>query len=467
MRAIGRTLLLIIVVTGLAGGIAYFLGGRQSGPRLEIRSPARLIGQSGTLELVAEAPGARFSDLRVVLEQEGLFETLFSLDAAGASGEIGNEAPDRLLISRPLGKKAVPSLKAGPARLTATASRPVFFGFRNVATVATQDLEVRLDPPRVAVVSLHHFVNHGGAEFVVYRVTPPEAVSGVRVAEAEYRGFPGSSSGLTDPELHVAFFALAHDQDLNSSISLFARDEGGNESTTPLDRRVFAKPFAKSRLELDQRFLERVVPAIAQNTPALDVSTSAPDALLARFLKINGDLRRQNTETIRAVAEKTRPEMLWTEAFSQLGSSAVQSRFADYRTYFYGGKEVDRQVHLGFDLASTAQAPVHASNRGIVVSAGFLGIYGNCVIIDHGLSVQSLYGHLSSMHVKAGDTIEKGQEIGRTGTTGLAGGDHLHFTMLVGGTAVNPIEWWDPHWLEDRVLRKLREAGAAIPQRTR
>lgn len=151
--------------------------------------------------------------------------------------------------------------------------------------------------------------------------------------------------------------------------------------------------------------------------------------------------------------------MLWTEAFTQMGNSQVESRFADRRTYFFDDKEIDKQVHLGFDLASVQQAPVHASNAGIVIHADFLGIYGNCVILDHGLGVQSLYAHLSSIGVKVGDSVTKGQELGRTGSTGLAGGDHLHFTMLMQGTPVKPVEWWDQNWLQDRVNRKITEAG--------
>ena len=81
------------------------------------------------------------------------------------------------------------------------------------------------------------------------------------------------------------------------------------------------------------------------------------------------------------------------------------------------------------------------------------------MIVDHGLWVQSLYGHLSSIDVKAGDTVEKEQQLGRSGMTGMAGGDHLHFTMLINGHMVNPVEWWDGHLIEDRILRKLRAAG--------
>ena len=125
-----------------------------------------------------------------------------------------------------------------------------------------------------------------------------------------------------------------------------------------------------------------------------------------------------------------------------------------------------RMPPTGTDEGIRAAGEIRAKhpNTGVVVHADFLGIYGNCVIIDHGLGVQSLYAHLSSIGVKVGDAVKKGQEIGRTGSTGLAGGDHLHFTMLLQGTPVNPVEWWDQHWLQDRVNRKITEAGGRAPQ---
>jgi hypothetical protein len=462
MRKLVRLLLWLIVLAGIGAGIAYFIAGRLPGPTIEVRSPGRLVGQNAVLDFSIEAPGGRFTAVDAGIEQDGFRESVFTIDQSGASGGVQPETADRMRIVEQIGKKALPALKPGPARITLSASRPVLFGYRQATTVVTKDVEVRLDPPRLAVVSLHHFVNHGGAEFVVYRVTPPDARSAVRVGQLEYPGFPGTGSGLADPGLHAAFFALSYDQDVNTPIQLVARDEAGNEATTPLDHRVFPKSFVKSRIEVDQRFLDRVVPAIRDNTPGLAISTSTADDLLSGFLTINGELRQQNNSTIAGLALGTRPEMLWSGAFTQLGNTAVESRFADYRTYFFRGKEIDRQVHLGFDLASTAQAPVVAANRGAVAYANFLGIYGNCVVIDHGLGVQSLYGHLSSMAVKEGDIVEKGHELGRTGITGLAGGDHLHFTMLVNGIAVNPVEWWDPHWMEDRVYRKIREAGGSV-----
>jgi murein DD-endopeptidase MepM/ murein hydrolase activator NlpD len=281
--------------------------------------------------------------------------------------------------------------------------------------------------------------------------------SGVRVGNIEYRGYPASGIGITsDPALRVAFFALLFDQDLNTDFRVFARDPAGNEAFAELDHQVFAKPYSKSRIEVDDRFIGRVVPAIASHSPQEQIPT---DDLLSGFLKINGDLRRKNNQYVTDLAKNSPPEMLFKGAFQQLGNSQVEARFADTRTYIYKGKEIDRQVHLGFDLAVTANVPVVAAERGVVVHASDLGIYGNCVIIDHGLGVQSLYGHLSSIGVKVGDKIEKAAEIGRSGMTGLAGGDHLHFTMLVGGQQVTPVDWWSTQWFEDRVHRKIVAAG--------
>jgi murein DD-endopeptidase MepM/ murein hydrolase activator NlpD len=460
MRFLVRAVLLLLVVGAFVLGGAYLYAGTLPGPAIEIRSPEKYVGQTTQLEFSVDTPQGQFTAVEATLEQDGQVTTIFSTDPGQQPAGEMKQAAERMFVIRPIGKQAVPALKAGAARVTITATRPVFYGIRTARATVTRDLEVRLEPPRVGVVSLHHFVNHGGPEFVVFRATPPDVAAGVRVADVEYPAFAGSAVGIADPTVRVAFFVLGYDQDRDANISVFARDVAGNQATSHVEHRVFPKPFAKSRIEINDAFLQRVVPAIAQNTSGANIDTAD---LVKGFLAINRDLRQQNNRTIAELAAKTRPEMMWREAFSQLGNTSIESRFADYRTYFHNGNEIDRQVHLGFDLASLQQAPVTASNRGVVVFANYLGIYGNCVIIDHGLGVQSLYAHLSTIEVKEGQPVDKGHTLGRTGATGLAGGDHLHFTMLVNGVAFNPVEMWDPHWMEDRVFRKIREAGGQAP----
>jgi murein DD-endopeptidase MepM/ murein hydrolase activator NlpD len=443
----------------LAGGAVYLVAGRGAPPSLRIDKPGRLVGQQGTLEVSAEAPGARFTTLAITLEQSGRSMPLFSLQTPGdpTANGLTQIDPTHVRISRPLGKASIPELQPGAARIVVQASRPSIFKLRTLSSTVSKDIQVVLEPPRLSVVSTHHYVNRGGSEMVVYKA-PRGVSSGVRVGEYEYPGFPASGAGLTaDAELNVAFFALLYDQDLRTPIAAFARDEAGNETKVSFVDDVFDKPQKHSRIEIDDKFLNRVVPEILSHSPDAKMAAPAEGSdMLPGFLKVNGDLRRLNSEQIAALARKTSPSRLWSGPFVQLGNSQVEASFADHRTYFYKGKEIDQQVHLGFDLAVTANVAVVAANAGTVMNASWLGIYGNCVILDHGMGVQSLYGHLSSFDVKVGDTVKKGQTIGRSGETGLAGGDHLHFTMLVNGRMVNPVEWWDPHWIEDRVDRKLK-----------
>ena len=450
LRALG--VLVLIVILGCA--VAYVVAGRGAPPGITITKPERFVGQTGAVEVTATAPNANFTALTIALEQNGKTIALYS-NAMNQQAEVTRVDRNQLRIMRPIGKQSIPELQSGAARIVVTATRPSFLNLRQLTSSATKDFQVRLERPRIAVVSTHHYVNHGGSEMVVYRATPADVQSGVRVGSAEYPGF-----ALSSGDLRAAFFALSWDQDLNAPIAAFARDEAGNESKATFVDNVFEKPQRKSRIELDDKFLNRVVPEIAEHAPELELAPlSEGSDMLPAFLKENGELRRLNAEQIAALAKKTSPTRLWEGPFVQLGNSKVEASFADHRTYFYKGKEVDQQVHLGFDLAVTEHVPVVAANGGGVVYADWLGIYGNCVVVDHGMGVQSLYGHLMSFDVKAGDKVTRGQQIGRSDSTGLAGGDHLHFTMLVDGRMVNPVEWWDPHWIADRVDRKLREAG--------
>ena len=451
----------LVLIVLLAAGGAWVVAGRMAPPSIAIEKPEKFVGTSTPLQITITVPDApAMKPIRAVFEQNGKQTPLFSLDAPGKA-QITQDGTDKVRITQEIGKETVPGLQSGAAKIIVTAGRPVLRGMRALQSTATRDVQVRLERPRVSVISTHHYVNLGGTELVVYRATPDDVESGVVVGETEYPGYPAAGATvdgvkITDPAIRVAFFALLYDQDVNTPMRVYARDPAGNTARADFDHRTFPKPFKKSRIPLDDKFLDRVVPAILEGTTEVKPEGDT----LAKFLVINGELRKKNAEKIASFAKQTSPEMLWRGiVFHPFTNSAVESAFADHRTYIYNGKEVDQQVHLGFDLASLAGNPVVAANRGKVLFADELGIYGNCVIIDHGMGVQSLYAHLSSIEVKAGQDVDKEQALGRSGMTGLAGGDHLHFTMLVNGHMVNPVEWWDMHWIEDRILRKLKAAG--------
>jgi murein DD-endopeptidase MepM/ murein hydrolase activator NlpD len=462
MRFLIRAFFVLVLLAVVAAGGAYVYAGRIPGPAIDISKPDKFVGTATPLEVAVTAPGGTVSALQIVFEQNGKQTPIYTQGAAG-SGPAPQVSGDKIVVSRELGKQAVPDIKSGAARIIVNTARPVLRGIRTIQSSAAKDVQVRLERPRVSVVSTFHYINQGGSEMVLYRVSPEDVESGVLVGDIEYPGFPASGAvaegiKIADPALRVAFYSLLYDQKADTPMRVFARDAAGNSARADFDFRVFPKAFKKSRIELDDKFLDRVVPAILEGT-----SEVKPEGdTLAKFLVINSELRKKNAEKIASFAKQTSPEMLWGGVvFHPFTNSAVESAFADRRTYIYKGKEVDQQTHLGFDLASLAGNPVVAANRGKVLYADELGIYGNCVIVDHGMGVQSLYAHLSSIGVKVGDMVTKEQVLGRSGMTGLAGGDHLHFTMLVNGKMVNPVEWWDSHWIQDRILRKLRTSGGS------
>ena len=462
-----KTFAAAALVLLLVGGIVtYYYAGQEPGPLVKIVKPAAVGGGAVTLDVTVDSLGSSLRQLDVAIDQQGRVFRLFSLDAPGQA-RFTQETPDRIRVTQESPAAALTGLRDGPARLVVTASRDVLYGVRRAESVETRELAVRLSPPKLAVVSQHHYVNLGGAEMVVYRVTPADATSGVQVGSRYYPGYPAAGAAAPpaqsappiDPALRVAFFALLHDDDISTPIRLVATDPAGNAASAEFAYRAFPASFARRRLPVDDAFFKKVVPPILEATPALKMPVDTPEQRLDAFLKINGEVRRANEAQVEELARGTSAERLWRGAFTRMGRAKSEAVFADHRTYVYDGRDVDQQVHLGTDLASTRGAAITASNYGHVVHAGFLGIYGNCVVLDHGMGVQSLYGHLSSVTVEVGDRINRGETIGRSGATGLAGGDHLHFTVLVAGHPVNPIEWWDPHWVADRVDRKLVEAG--------
>jgi murein DD-endopeptidase MepM/ murein hydrolase activator NlpD len=180
------------------------------------------------------------------------------------------------------------------------------------------------------------------------------------------------------------------------------------------------------------------------------------------YLEINREMRKQNDAKLAELTKTSSPDRIWTGAFVQMPNAHAGAKFAERRSYVYDGQVVDQQTHMGYDFASTSHADIPAANDGVVVFAGPLGIYGNTVIVDHGLGLFSLYGHLSEIAAQKGQAVAKSESLGKSGTTGLAGGDHLHFAMLLDGSFVDPLEWFDPKWIAEHIEGKL-EAATATP----
>jgi len=390
------------------------------------------------------------------------------LKSVGATLSVGGT--EHTLASeqyaQPLAEKkialALPStlagVKEGPAVLRVVARDASLWNFFNGnETVMQKNLTIDVTPPGIELVADDRYVNFGGVGVIVYKASADTAASGVRIGDYFFPGFQGQIKGHADH--FITFFAHAYNVPPDAKARLVATDKAGNTREMPLAYELKDVKYRKSTIAISDNFLQnKIVPLLTdvgarQGTPK-DV-----------FVAVNKKLRKENEDKIAAITTKATPAMLWSGAFSQLSNSKVEANFADERTYTYNNEPIDTAHHLGYDLSVTKHYPVEAANSGAVVFVGDLGIYGNAVILDHGLGLFTLYGHLSSIEVKVGDPVKQRQILGKTGETGLAAGDHLHYGVYLGGVAVLPVEWWDPKWIRDNIEPKLEgQSGVAIAE---
>jgi murein DD-endopeptidase MepM/ murein hydrolase activator NlpD len=424
-----RISIVLGVLALLVFGVIFF-SGKETG--IKLAKPAPAIGAATTISVEADGP-AGVKAFSAAVEQEESSQLVYEDDTASSQ-------PSRIYTFT-AGRKLAPFLKEGPAKLVLKAKSN---DLRGATKTVTFDIQVVLRPPTIVADGLQHYINQGGAELVTIDVGGNWSEAGVQVANYAVGSFP--MPGEPDNSSHrFALFPFSWDVSPETIPLAFALNGAGTEVTTPFTVKLFPKRFRTSDILVSDENLRKVV-----NDLDPDGTGSLPD----RFVKLNRELRRANTQQIYELRTQTEKRILWSGPFIPVKGTR-ESFFADRRSYIYKGRKIDEQVHLGYDLAQTAHTPVRAANAGKVIYAARLGIYGNCVILDHGYSLESLYGHMSQILVKVGDTVTKQQQIGISGSTGMAFGDHVHFSMLVGGYQVDPKEWWDEHWIHDRILSKI------------
>jgi len=427
---------LIIVLAAGTAGVLWIVSAHTS---LAFDPPPASIGAATPVNVrIVNKHGIRAVTARI--EQDGQSTVISRMTRTSVRFRFRRPPALPEIYSFTAGKDSVPGLKEGKARLIVEAQSN---DLRALTDTVSADVEVILKPPTVSTDGFQHYINQGGSELAVLTPMGSWQEAGVRVGSAVFRSFPAPG----DSQQRISLFAYSWDTPPSTAPVVFARNSAGSEATARFWFKVFPKKFRARDLTIDDAFLEKV-----DN----QIEPGGSGDLLTRFLKINGETRRANNKTLSDLRLKTADRFLWTKAFLQLANSQVESAFADIRTYVYKGKKVDQQVHLGFDLATVQHGPVLASNDGKVIWAAPLGIYGNCIVVDHGYGLQSIYGHLSEINVKEGEMVTRGQHMGKSGSTGLAGGDHLHFSMQVDGVQVNPIEWWDEHWINDHVRSRIK-----------
>lgn len=450
----GRNALVVIVLLLVAAGVVALLRGGP--PQITARSWPAAVGRQARLDLAVHADmGVRA--VRVFYRQQGRVIDVARAGFPGRHFYFAPSAQREIHLSPVIGRQQVKGLADGPAELVVQARAGNLLG----STVEmSHAVTIRSVPPRIEVLSTRQYVHQGGAEMVVYRVVEPGAAgapsgvaSGVEMAGNLYPGYPVPGAA---PGVMFCLFAFPYNAPAGSMPRLVARDDAGNQAAADFPASLFATKFRTRTFAIDDAFIARVVGPIIANTPAL----TDPGTPLQQFLLVNRDLRRTDARELAEASGQSVHRFLWHGAFLALAHATVEADFADHRLYKYDGKIVDQEDHLGYDLAVVRHTPVLAANDGRVLWAHYFGIYGNAILIDHGFGLMSLYAHLNDFAVKPGDVVKRGQLIAHSDSTGLAGGDHLHFSMLLDGVQVNPMEWWDPHWVHDRIESKLAAVGA-------
>ncbi len=422
---------LIILLAGGSGTYLYFAEGQS--PEVAFAPQRSYLAPKTEITVEAADDKSGLASLEVVVEQGADEVVVFS-----ERYPKGHEAAQATLSLEGKG------LKDGQAKVIIRAQDHSWTNFFQGNQVQ-EEVEFVMDssPPKIIMESFTHNLNQGGSGLLGFRLSEEADRAGVEIKGTFFPAYQQPNG------LYLCFFAFPFFAEPGQDRPrVVAWDLAGNQSRIGFHHFVNAKRFDRVRLPITDGFLQTTMGQFENLFPGAKNN-------LQLFLKVNRELRAQNRTTLQEIGAQTSSSPLWEGSFLRQPGAARRASFGTTRQYVYNQETVDTQTHLGIDLASVAQARVPAANDGRVVYADWLGIYGQVVILDHGLGLQTLYAHLSHIGVSKGDAVQKGEVIGRTGATGLAGGDHLHFGVIISGIPVNPVEWWDMSWIENNIADKL------------
>ncbi|MFH1148398.1 MAG: M23 family metallopeptidase [Pseudomonadota bacterium] len=438
-----KAFFLLIVIGGFAALAFKF---EFFGPDLTVSPEFKTLGREKPITVRAQDTASGLREISVSLIQKGkevcVHKQIFSKPSFLSRGTTRKYASDVVLRPLALGQEQ------GETLLRVSARDYSWWGFfSGNRRVVEKKLVIDTRPPSVSLLSTSHILSLGGSGLVIYHVDNDVVVSGVMVGKRFYRGYPKPNG---PKGTYMAYFAMPLEASEDFKLMLTAKDQSGNTAWSGVPNLIKYKKFRSDKIELSQNFLQTKMPELMQYHP--DLKGSHEEV----FVQVNHKLREKNDKRVTEICSVSEAKPLWEGTFLRMQNAAPKALFGDQRTYVHQGRDLDHVVHLGVDLASNEHAPIQAANGGIVAFTGYLGIYGNTVVLDHGQGIFTMYAHLNSIKVPVRQAVQKGAILGYSGSTGLAGGDHLHFGMIVGGTFVNPIEWWDEHWIKDNVLLKLQ-----------
>lgn len=437
-------LLLLLIGGGVGGFILFFEG---DVPVADLSGTGEYIGKKGNIVFKVSDKGSGIQSIVLTASQDGVDKTIHAMTfpRTSYSGAVGPLSEEQTIPIDPIKL----GFKEGPMTITLAVSDFSFRGWLQ-GNKATEVKNVTIDTvaPKIHLLHGEKYLSQGGSGIAIYKVKDKEASHGVEI-NGNYN--PGFLLDSAREDTFISYFALPYNAESITDLKIVAKDKAGNSSVFPFNSSYKKAKQRKDIINVGDGFLNKKIPEFQQYYPEMQ------GEFIEKYLYANGIVRKKNNQKILELCKQPNPERIWSGNFGRMAGSS-RAGFADYRTYKYKGKAIDQQVHLGMDIASTRRAEVKSANAGVVVFADYLGIYGNMILVDHGQGVFSLYSHLSQINVEPGTSVDKSTVIGLTGTTGMAGGDHLHFSMLVHGIFVTPKEWWDQHWIEVTIEEPITDS---------
>lgn len=257
-----------------------------------------------------------------------------------------------------------------------------------------------------------------------------------------------SSTSITDFLVRFELLSRIAEQDMELLKSIEAQKERIEQHKAELEARRNEIASLKSRAEEKRAELAAQRKAKEELRVQIATEKEAAEKALAEEEKAS----REIAERIRVLLAQRNRSNRSNNSSNNSSNKSIQltgtGRFAwpapgyqhitsDYGYRLHPVLGVNK-LHTGVDISAPSGAKVVAADSGTVIIAGWFGAYGNTVVVDHGDNIATLYGHLSEVKVKVGDQVERGQQIGNVGSTGLSTGPHLHFEVRINGDPTNP-----------------------------
>ncbi len=340
----------------------------------------------------------------------GTAEVTVRLVPAGRSALVG-----AALDGQPFGLSALRPNDTDGSSLLLIDTRPLADGPHRLELVA-EDFSRRRNSARAAVA----FASDNTPPSITWTLNPPHLAQGRALLLMVRSDEPASlSARLADHPIRwqqtrdgwwatVAFGPDAAPGPV--SLHFVAVDIAGNEARVDAQVDVAVTPFPREDLEVPPELLELA----------------------------SGQVREAEEEYLARLYTAPPSPRIWRGAFLLPVQGPVVTQFGTVRSYNHGPAIGH---HLGSDIAVPAGTPIKAPNAGKVVLAEPLHVRGNAVVLDHGDGIFTTYAHLSETLVQQGDQVQKGQVIGRVGSTGLSTGPHLHWELWLDGVPVDPLKW--------------------------